>query len=92
VEVISITPGVVFEHPVPLPSSTVRPVAKSTGKKTSGNGVKKKRSTTTPAFTGKLQAEAAAEAREITRANRMMLVLSPTGKRTFVRLSEYTGD
>lgn len=88
-EIIEVVPGVKFEHPVELPSSSVRPSSKSVGHKSSGNGTRKARNPLTPVVTGKLAAELAAEARKVTEANRMIMVVSPAGKRTFVRLSQY---
>lgn len=91
-KVIEVVPGVKFEHPVELPNSTVQPTSKHVGHKSSGNGVKKPRNPSVPDLSGKfgkLKAELAAADHKISEANRTMLVLSPSGKRRFVKLSEY---
>lgn len=88
-EVVEIVPGVTFPDAHELPNSTVQPASKHVSIKSSGNGTKKPRNPLTPLVTGKLKTELAKIDQEITAANKMVMVVSPEGKRRFVKLSEY---
>lgn len=86
-EVIEVIPGIPYDHPVELPVSRSQPVSKHIARKGAGNGVKRPKNTVT--IPGKLRVELAVEARRITEENRTIMVLGPTGKKKFVRLSEH---
>jgi len=86
-EIIEWKQGVSYAGAVEIPVSRARPVSKATANKASGNGTKKTKNTVL--LTGRMAAEAAAADREITKANQRILVVSPTGRKTFMKLSEH---
>jgi hypothetical protein len=82
-EVIEITEGASFAGAVELPNSTRRTTYKSVGGKGGGTGSRKTGSVVPP-----VTAAGKKRDREISEANRRVLVISPEGK-TWVLLSDY---
>lgn len=86
IETVSITPGVSFGTAQEIPCSTARPATKQVGSKSSGNGVKRQKNVIT--VPGKLLGELQRADREITAANKKVMILV-NGKRRFVREADY---
>lgn len=79
-----------FRDAVPLPNKRERPVAKRQKAASNVSGSRGARRTSyLPRLSGKFLAEQQKIDQAVTAGNRMLLVITPSGKRRFIREADY---